>query len=217
MTHRSPPLHTIEIYWAVVYEGWRPSRSLKDQFRAWVTKPKASLKQMLSTDETIESLKQQLEQAEELLMNRLKRSSFSYEIPFRLRFSIRINAIPFSSTAAELHAAQSRRLGSSITASSWIFKPATPCLNVTATIFASIITSFKFSLSKSRRPNVRAYFSRLRGDSGELHRRKRMEAREQLEDPPGHSIETPTFSQYEDRAIRSGSQYVGRAGRRADR
>ena len=71
LTHRSPPLHTIEIYWAVVYEGWRPSRSLKDQFSAWVTKPKASFKQMVSTDQTIEDLKQQLEQAEELLINRV--------------------------------------------------------------------------------------------------------------------------------------------------
>ena len=71
LTHRSPPLHTIETYWAVVYEGWRPSGSFKDQFSAWLTKPKASLKQMVSTDQTIENLKQQLEQAEELLMNRL--------------------------------------------------------------------------------------------------------------------------------------------------
>ena len=55
----------------MVYEGWRPSRSLKDQFRSWVMKPKASIKQMVSTDQTIESLKQQLELAEELLVNRL--------------------------------------------------------------------------------------------------------------------------------------------------
>ena len=71
LTHCSPPLHTIEIYWAVVYEGWRPRRSLKDQFRSWVMKPKASIKQMVSTDQTIESLKQQLELAEQLFMNRL--------------------------------------------------------------------------------------------------------------------------------------------------
>lgn len=71
LTHRSPSLHTIEIFWAVIYEGWRSSRSFKDRFSAWVTRPKASLRQMVSTDQTIEHLKQQLEQAEELLMNRV--------------------------------------------------------------------------------------------------------------------------------------------------
>jgi type IV secretion/conjugal transfer VirB4 family ATPase len=65
-------LHSIEIYWAVVYEGWRPTRTWREQFSRWFSKPQAVSRELLSTDQAVEILKQQIEQAEEFLMNRVK-------------------------------------------------------------------------------------------------------------------------------------------------
>jgi len=67
---RSIPLYSIEIYWAVAYEGWRPKQDWKEQFAAWLRSPKVTLEEKLSTHLTLETLKRQVEQAEELLTNR---------------------------------------------------------------------------------------------------------------------------------------------------
>jgi type IV secretion/conjugal transfer VirB4 family ATPase len=68
---RSAALYTLDIYWVIVYEGWRPARGLRQMLSRMTARPRAASREALSTETKITALEDGLERACETLTNKV--------------------------------------------------------------------------------------------------------------------------------------------------
>jgi type IV secretion system protein VirB4 len=65
-------LYSLEIYAAIVYEGWRPARDRAQRLTQVLTSPLASLPKLLSSERSVRLLEGELERACQVLANKAK-------------------------------------------------------------------------------------------------------------------------------------------------
>jgi type IV secretion system protein VirB4 len=63
-------LYTFQIFMVVMYEGWHRAGTCGDRIRAWVTRPRNALFEMLSAGRSLRIIEHDLDQARELLANK---------------------------------------------------------------------------------------------------------------------------------------------------
>src|SRR5438876_10624229 len=72
-------LYSIEIYFVVAYEGWKPNKILRVTISDFVRAPVRSLREMLSPQQKITALQTELDHARETLANKVM--SFIVQLP----------------------------------------------------------------------------------------------------------------------------------------
>jgi type IV secretion/conjugal transfer VirB4 family ATPase len=75
---KAQTLYSLENYAAVVYEGWQPQRGFKNRLARWMLNPHRAWHESLSTGAAVNGLRQELEIARDLLVNKM--ASFAVQL-----------------------------------------------------------------------------------------------------------------------------------------
>ncbi len=78
LTAKSHSLYTIDIFFVLMYEGWNRASNSPEKFRCLVNRPASAVREMLSANQTLTVLEDDLDRARELLSN--KAASFVVQL-----------------------------------------------------------------------------------------------------------------------------------------
>lgn len=86
LNKRAHDLYTVEVYFAVIYEGWKPAQSVTEKWSELLENPLIRLRERFSTENTSSALEAELDRARNVLANKVM--SFVVQLPEPIRADV---------------------------------------------------------------------------------------------------------------------------------